>query len=80
MVKLKLLSAELIAATMLAVPAVAREQHGGSRHAAGNRYVTGDAFASRARSAPSCIPAPRVGAFATAPWTTEPPCEPYSGY
>lgn len=29
MVKLKLLSAELIAATMLAVPAVAREQHDG---------------------------------------------------
>jgi hypothetical protein len=25
---------------------------------------------------PACVPAPRVGAFATQPWDTQPPCEP----
>ena len=25
---------------------------------------------------PACIPAPRVGAFATQPWDTQTPCEP----
>ena len=28
----------------------------------------------------SCAPAPRVGAFATAPWTDQPACQPYVGY
>ena len=26
----------------------------------------------------ACVPGPRVGAFATAPWTDEPTCPPYS--
>jgi hypothetical protein len=80
MMKFKFVSAGLIAAAMFAGPAAAREHHGASRHAAGDRYVTGGAFASTTRNAASCIPAPRIGAFATAPWTNEPPCEPYSGY
>jgi hypothetical protein len=76
MTKPKILSAALIAAAMLATPAMARETHV-SRHLAdranatattGNRYVDGRA----------CIPAPRVGAFASAPWDN-PPCEP-QGY
>jgi hypothetical protein len=28
----------------------------------------------------SCIRAPRVGAFATEPWTDAAPCEPNTGY
>jgi hypothetical protein len=27
-----------------------------------------------------CVPAPRVGAFATQPWDNAPPCEPSKGY
>jgi hypothetical protein len=74
--KLKLLSAGLIAATMLAAPAMAREHYATSRSfaanadanlAPGTRYVDGRL----------CYPAPRVGAFATAPWDNENvPCYP----
>jgi hypothetical protein len=28
----------------------------------------------------SCLRAPRVGAFATEPWTDAAPCEPNTGY
>jgi len=75
MTKLKLLSAALIAAGMLATPAMAREHSATSRHMTENadpriapdaRYVDGQV----------CVPAPRVGAFATQPWDNAPPCEP----
>ena len=76
MTKIKLLSAGLIATAMLAVPAMARENYGARRH------VAEEARAS-AYPAPLyvggrvCIPAPRVGAFATQPWTgRNVPCEP----
>ena len=79
MTTLKLLSAGLIAAGMLATPALAREHH--SSH----RYVTQDPDVSAAPSGgygyvygQSCAPAPRVGAFATQPWDNSTPCEPYS--
>ena len=77
MTKFKLLSAALIAAAMLATPAMARESHVASRH------LTLDANASIAPGAPSteerlCHRAPAVGAFATAPWDNGPPCEPAS--
>jgi hypothetical protein len=79
MTKFKLLSAGLTAVTMLATPAMARESHVATRHAAEGAY------ASTAPNAPyfngrGCVPAPRVGAFATAPWTNDTPCEPASGY
>jgi hypothetical protein len=70
MTKLNLVSAALIAAAMLATPAMARESHVASRQAAGNAYA--------ATSDAACVRAPRVGAFATQPWTN-PPCEPTSG-
>jgi hypothetical protein len=74
MTKVKLLSAALIAAAMLATPAMAREGQTNSRH------LAMDANASAASGARSidergCHPAPAVGAFATAPWV-QPPCEP----
>ena len=77
MTKLKLLSAALIAAGMLATPAMARTSHVTSRH------LAVDANASVSPTAhyhygPVCVPAPRVGAFATAPWGGDNvPCEPY---
>jgi len=79
MTKLKLLSAALIAAAALATPAMARESGFASRHVAadagasttsGARYVDGR----------FCTPAPAVGAFATQPWDSAPPCEPASVY
>jgi hypothetical protein len=73
MTKVKLLSAALIAAAMLATPAMARDQ-------ANSRHLAMDANASAAPGARSadergCHPAPAVGAFSTAPWV-QPPCEP----
>jgi hypothetical protein len=81
MVNLKLLSAALLATAVIAAPAMARVHHVRSH------YVTSGAYA--AAGAPyaafagpvyvngySCVPAPRVGAFATAPWENEVACEP----
>ena len=76
MTKLKLLSATLIATAMLATPAMARKSHVASRR------LAEDANASASPAAPYingrvCVPAPRVGAFATAPWGGDNvPCEP----
>jgi hypothetical protein len=76
MIKLKLLSATLIAIATLATPAMARKSHVASRH------LVLDANASASPTARYidgrvCIPAPRVGAFATAPWGgNNVPCEP----
>jgi hypothetical protein len=69
MTKRKLLSAAMIAAAMLATPAMARESHVKSAAPAA-RYVDGRA----------CVPAPAVGAFATQPWNNGPPCEPATAY
>lgn len=70
MTNLKLVSAALIAAAMLAAPAMARESHLTSRHVV--TQATANAGYGRV-----CVPAPRVGAFATEPWTgNNVPCEP----
>jgi hypothetical protein len=70
-----LLSAVLIAILMLSGPAMAREPHHTSRHPVRDSYSSSLAASADGRS---CTPAPRVGAFATAPWV-DPPCEP-AGY
>ena len=77
MTKLKVLATALFATAVISAPVMARDYH--HRHrvfinsaaaAPGAVYVNGRA----------CIPAPRVGAFATAPWSdTDIPCEP-NGY
>jgi hypothetical protein len=78
MTKLKLLSAGLVAAAMLATPAMARQGH--VRHHATDTY-TNAAPAARYADGRVCYPAPRVGAFATAPWDNgNVPCEPGPGY
>jgi len=77
MTTLKLFSAGLIAAAMVASPAMAREANTNARK------MNVDAYASAQRvpvtSKRSCARAPDVGAYATAPWR-RPPCEPTSGY
>ncbi|WP_426440989.1 hypothetical protein [Bradyrhizobium genosp. P] len=79
MTKLTLLSTALVAIAMLATPAMAREAHVRyARHA-----VEADSTAAQAPiivDGRACVPAPRVGAFATAPWTgNNVPCEPDTG-
>jgi hypothetical protein len=78
MTKSKLLTAGLIAAAMLAGPAAAREIHQSARQVA-EVSAQSDAPYVDARA---CVPAPRVGAFATQPWdnATATPCEPAAAY
>jgi len=81
MTRLKSISAGLIAAAMLATPAMAQEGRVMSRHFT----ATADAGATPPGvlyvDGRACIPAPRVGAFATQPWTNtrDIPCEPATG-
>lgn len=76
MTKLKIVSAVLIAAAVLASPAIARDSRVASRHVAVGANA---AAAPRDLDGRVCVPAPRVGAFATAPWGgNNIPCEPGS--
>ena len=74
MTKLELLPAALIAAAMLATPAVAQQAHRGARHVVASAPDSA-APAARYIDGRLCYPAPRVGAFATQPWDNETPCE-----
>jgi hypothetical protein len=65
MTKLKLLSAALIAAAMLATPAMARTSHVTSRHLA--EHANASASPTAHHNGPVGIRAPRVGAFPPAP-------------
>ncbi|WP_024515593.1 hypothetical protein [Bradyrhizobium sp. Tv2a-2] len=80
MANLKLLSAALFAAAVIAAPALAREHHASSRSVAQDTYAAAAPDAAYAGpvygNGYRCIPAPRVGAFAGAPWTNSVPCEP----
>jgi hypothetical protein len=79
MTKLKLLLPALIAAAMLTTPLMARENHPNARHLAESAY-NGATPGGRYIDGHSCKLAPRVGAFATQPWDSGPPCEPAPGY
>jgi hypothetical protein len=69
MTTLKLMSAGLVLAAMLATPAIARDKKPGVRNAE-------DAYAAvPARKQRCAVRAPDEGAFATAPYR-KPPCEP----
>lgn len=79
MTNLKLLSTGLVAVAMLASPAMARESGKLARRTAveANAAVPVTSIYAAGRA---CVPAPRVGAFATAPWTGDNvPCEPNAG-
>jgi hypothetical protein len=75
--KVKLLSAAFLTAATFATPVLAATHT--SRH-----VVTDDngrVMSTMHRGeGDSCVRAPRVGAFATAPWTDAAPCEPKTGY
>jgi hypothetical protein len=78
MTTIKLLSAGLIAAAMLASPAMAREHHV-TRHQAAMETNAKATSAEHYADGRSCIREPRVGAFAGDPWTAATvPCEPQS--
>jgi hypothetical protein len=79
MSKLKLLPAALIAAATLATPAMAGKSHLTSRHLAEEANASAMPGARNNDGRP-CRLAPRVGAFATAPWGNGPPCEPEGGF
>jgi hypothetical protein len=80
MTHFKLLSAALIATAMLAAPAIAREDHSTSRHIARNAEAAGPGTVYV--DGRPCYPAPRVGAFASQPWTNSGnvPCMPSPDY
>jgi hypothetical protein len=77
MTGLKLLSAALIGAALLATPAMARQTHVTSRQLSENANASA-APGARHVDGRGCAPA--VGAFATQPWDNGPPCEPTSAY
>jgi hypothetical protein len=72
--KVKLLSATLLTAATFATPVLAAT----SRHVVTD--TNGRLVSTMQRDeGDGCVRAPRVGAYATQPWTV-PPCEPYTGY
>lgn len=79
MTTLKLLSTGLIAVAMLGGPVMARTSHAVSHPST----MQADPVVSEGliyQGGRACVPAPRVGAFATAPWTgNNVPCEPGTG-
>ena len=77
MIKRKLVSAGLIAAAMLATPAMARVHHvTASQRSAEDTNASASSVGHYADGR-VCVQPPRVGAFATAPWTGDNvPCEP----
>jgi hypothetical protein len=80
MTTLKLLSAGLLAAAVLGGPVMAREHHTVVRQPAMEADTFAPAGPFYQAGGRACIPAPRVGAFATAPWTgSNVPCEPGTG-
>ena len=76
MTRVKLLSAALISAGALAVPAAAKT-HVVRRHVLHEAHI---AAAARSIDGRACVPAPRVGAFASQPWDNATPCEPVRSY
>jgi len=73
----KVLSAALVAAAMLATPAMARERHVTTNPHSAETANVSDSAVGHYADGRVCIQPPRVGAFATAPWTgNNVPCEP----
>lgn len=79
MINAKLWSAALIAVTALATPALAAASDVAPRHVRAETHMR-PAPSERYVERSGCIPAPRVGAFATEPWTNAPPCEPNTAF
>ena len=73
--KVKLLSAVLLTAATFATPVLAASHT--PRHLVND---TRGHMMTEPREGGGCVRAPRVGAFATQPWTDAAPCEPNTGY
>jgi len=76
MTKVKSFAVVLVAAATLASPAFARGSYV-TFHANDARAAVSSDAALANRS--SCVRAPRVGAYASDPWT-QPPCEPNTNF
>ena len=92
MATLKLLSAALFAAAVIAAPAMARQPHVASQSSTNDAYAYDQPDAAYAAGPDAayagygyrgygyrCVPAPRVGSFAGQPWGNSVPCEPWTG-
>ncbi len=77
MARFELMMGAVLVAAALTAPAMARENH--VRVSRASAEAQANAGVIRFPDGRVCIPAPRVGSFATAPWTNDVPCEPY-GY
>lgn len=77
MTTLKLLSAGLMVAAMIASPAMAREGNNKARRANVDAYASVHRVPVTSRR--GCVRAPDVGSFASDPWR-RPPCEPMTSY
>jgi len=85
----KLLSTALFAAAVIATPAMARDRYVTSPQATEDSYVNSDPGAAYAAAPDAsfsyraygyrCMPAPRVGQFASQPWDNDVPCQPGTG-
>ena len=77
----KLIIAAVAAASVLATPAMARGYGSyGTHYPTGYSHNPYGSYGARYVGWRGCYPAPRVGAFATAPWTYDTPCEPAPAY
>lgn len=81
MTQLKLLSAALFTAAVVASPAMARHHHTASQYSPDNAYVVplqgGAPYAyANHRNDVRCVSAPRVGQFASDEWDNDVPCMP----
>jgi hypothetical protein len=81
MTQLKLLSAALFTAAIIASPAMAQHHHTASQYSSDDAYVApmqGSAPGTYGnhRNGVSCVSAPREGQFASEQWDNDVPCEP----
>jgi hypothetical protein len=82
MTRLKLLSAALFTAAIIASPAMARHHHAASQYAPDDAYVVSMQGGSpnytyaNHRNDVRCVSAPRVGQFASEQWDNDVPCMP----
>lgn len=77
MIKVKFLSALVLAAATLTTPAMAAGSFVATQQATSNGFAR--AVPAERSADAGCVRAPRVGAFATQPWTN-PPCEPNTAF
>lgn len=75
MTNFKLLSAVAIAAAMLTSPVLAKKHHH-VRHIAEAATAVAVPAGAHYVNGRLCVAAPRIDAYATAPWENETPCEP----